>query len=223
VQSKGGAHLVRRYCSRMRRRPGPIYRWTRDLHLYIGLFISPFVVMFAISVILLTRGRLPSGPPPDPIVETLTLPSPLPALDDNLALAGAIRQRIGINGEIDFITRNLRRNTINFPITRPGTRTLVRVDLATGQVRLERRDRGAWDAAVWLHKMPGPHNVAVRGNWIFTRIWGWLADATVALLLFLTASGIYLWLMLKGELRRGALMLAAGAISFVVVVVMVVG
>jgi hypothetical protein len=100
-------------------------------------------------------------------------------------------------------------------------RMMVRADLTTGEVRLDRRVTGAWDAVVYLHKMPGPHNVAVRGNWVLTRIWAWLADATVALLLFVTASGIYLWLMLRGELQTGLVLLAGGALSFLVCVLLV--
>jgi hypothetical protein len=154
------------------------------------------------------------------VTETRTIESP-PAADDNLALARTIQERIGIAGEIDFINRNLRRNTIVFPVTRPGMRMMVRADLTTGEVRLDRRVTGAWDAVVYLHKMPGPHNVAVRGNWVLTRIWAWLADATVALLLFVTASGIYLWLMLRGELQTGLVLLAGGALSFLVCVLLV--
>jgi hypothetical protein len=62
--------------------------------------------------------------------------------------------------------------------------------------------------------MPGPHNLAIRGNWIGTRAWGWLADATVFLLLFLTVSGIYLWYAIRAERRIGVALLTAGAVSF---------
>ena len=39
------------------------YLVTRDLHLYAGLFISPFVVLFAVSVFVLVHpsGNLPSA------------------------------------------------------------------------------------------------------------------------------------------------------------------
>ena len=35
-----------------------VYRWLRDLHLYFGLFISPFVLLFAASVFYLNHGKL---------------------------------------------------------------------------------------------------------------------------------------------------------------------
>jgi hypothetical protein len=66
--------------------------------------------------------------------------------------------------------------------------------------------------------MPGPHNANIRGNWPFTRLWGWLADTTVYLLLFLSATGVYLWTALRAERRAGLVVLGAGALSFAVIV-----
>lgn len=37
------------------------YRVTRDLHLYFGLFISRFVLVFAISVFFLVHRRVPNA------------------------------------------------------------------------------------------------------------------------------------------------------------------
>ena len=40
--------------------PGPnwFYRWTRDLHLYFGLFISPFILLFSVSVFFLNHAKI---------------------------------------------------------------------------------------------------------------------------------------------------------------------
>jgi len=65
----------------------------------------------------------------------------------------------------------------------------------------------------YLHKTPGPHNADLRGNWFWTRVWQWLADGSVYLLLFVSASGVYLWLTLKAERRIGVALLGAGAVS----------
>ena len=49
-------------------------------------------------------------------------------------------------------------------------------------------------------------------------VWSWwwrvLADATAYLMLFLTVSGIYLWVALKTERRVGLVLMLAGAITF---------
>lgn len=198
-----------------------LYRWIRDLHLYVGLFISPFVLVFALSVVFLNHTWLPWGGQ-EVEEETRRATVALPDSTDNLTLATEIQRQIGVPGEIDYINHNVARQRLTFPITRPGHRTTVRVELASGSTVIERQETGVWDAMIYLHKMPGPHNISVRGNWFFTRLWGWLADATVYLLLFLTASGVYLWTVLKSERKAGLVLLGAGMVSFVAALVAIV-
>jgi hypothetical protein len=90
----------------------------------------------------------------------------------------------------------------------------VDLDLEARSAVITERVTGVWGATVFLHKMPGPHNVMMRGNWIYTRIWKWFADATVYLMLFISLSGIYLWAVLRAERRIGLALLAGGAFSF---------
>jgi hypothetical protein len=200
-----------------------VYRWIRDLHLYLGLFISPFVLVFALSVIFLNHTWLPWGSEDRGEEGRRSVTVSVPEGEDNLELAKQIQRQIGVTGEIDFISRNLEKHRLSFPIKRPGEHTTVRVDLASGTTQIEQQETGVWDAMIYLHKMPGPHNVAVRGNWIFTRVWGWLADATVYLLLFLTASGVYLWSLLKAERKAGLIFLGSGVLSFLAIAFAIVG
>ena len=84
-----------------------LYLVTRDLHLYLGMFISPFVLVFSLSVILLVHGWVPAVTP-EPAVRTITSLS-LPAGLERLAgrdLVNALRpvlDEIGVKGEVDFI------------------------------------------------------------------------------------------------------------------------
>jgi hypothetical protein len=205
------------------RRPArSLYRWTRELHLYAGLFVSPFVLVYAVSAILLDHAYLPWGGQKTPATETRTVHVAVRDAGNGLDVATQVREQLGVRGEIGFVSRRPGSQRLSFPIEAPGQLTNVRVDLTTGVARVERRETGVWDAAIWLHKMPGPHNVKIRGNWVFTRLWGWLADATVYLLLFLSATGIYLWTVLKAERRTGLLFLGAGALSFVAIVAAIV-
>ena len=45
-------------------------------------------------------------------------------------------------------------------------------------------------------------------------MWGWVADSVVYITLFLTVTGIYLWLVLKSERKAGMLALGSGAFGF---------
>lgn len=194
------------------------YRLTRDLHLYFGLFVSPFVLVYAISAILLNHAYLPWGGD-DGAVETRRIDIRIPDDTNSLEVAKQVREQIGERGEIGFVNRNRRNQRLSFPIEVPGATTTVRVDLRTGVAEVERKATGVWAGMVYLHKMPGPHNVGIRGNWILTRVWGWVADGSVYLLLFVSASGVYLWAVLRAERKAGLVLLGAGALSFMLLVV----
>jgi hypothetical protein len=52
-------------------------------------------------------------------------------------------------------------------------------------------------------------------KWGITKLWGWLADTSVYLSLFLTVSGVYLWVLLKAERKTGLVILGGGVVSFI--------
>lgn len=91
---------------------------------------------------------------------------------------------------------------------------MVDINVEKRSAEISARTTGAWAALVYLHKMPGPHNVAIRGNTGFMHAWRWLADTTVYLFQFLSVSGVYLRAVLRSERRVGIALLAAGAMSF---------
>jgi hypothetical protein len=198
-----------------------LYRWIRQLHLHAGLFVSPFVLLYALTAIFAAYGALPWGGAEAGAVERSTVRVSLKADSNSLVMAERVRDQLGFDGEIGYTNRN--EDHLFFPLESPGHRAQVRVDLRTGLAEVERRETGVWDAMLWLHKMPGPHNAKIRGNWVFTRAWRWLADLSVYLLLFLTASGVYLWLVLRAERRAGLIFLGGGALSFVLLVSVLIG
>jgi hypothetical protein len=193
-----------------------MYRWTRDLHLYCGLFISPFLLLFAASVFFLNHAKV--TPSAWTSVETrgnIQMPADVDRRQgrDAAAAGQAILRQLGLEGEIGF-TRYVRQTRrFVFPVSRPGLEANVDVDTATGTATISTRRTSVWESFAYLHKMPGPHNVAIRGNWAPTNTWRVAADATIYLTLFLTLSGLYLWWALRAERRVGAAMLSAGFVT----------
>ena len=197
--------------------PKPVYTTTRNLHLYAGLFLSPFVLLFAVSVFYLVHAP-PSAPAPAPptraaagvpvslALETLSPPDQVAALRPVLATLGA-------PGEINFIRRLPKEHRLIVPVLLPGSETTVDLDLVARTATITLRPTCFADALVHLHKMPGPHNVALRGNSPYMRLWRYLADATSYGVLFLSLSGLYLWAVLRAERRLGLALLAAGALT----------
>ena len=195
-----------------------LYPITRDLHLYLGLFISPFVLVFSLSVILLVHGWVPAASP-EPAVRTVTglsLPEGLERLKGR-DLVNALRpvlDAIGVKGEVDFIRAIPREHCLVIPVHFPGRDTSVSINWEKRSANIATRSDGWRGALIYLHKMPGQHNASVRVNSLFMRLWKWFADATVYLILFLTVSGVYLWTALRAERRIGLGLIAAGAFSF---------
>jgi hypothetical protein len=196
------------------------YLITRDLHLYAGLFISPFVVLFAISVFALVH---PSGSAlsisavrPVRSVQNLQVPPDVEKLSGR-ARVDAVRSLLDqaqVRGEIGFIQYSPKEHRLSIPVSVPGRETVFDLDLAARSATIAERDTGIADALILLHKAPGPHLADIRVNWFPMRVWRWLADATVYLLLFISISGIYLWAVLRSERRVGIAMLIAGAVCF---------
>lgn len=193
-----------------------LYRWLRDLHLYFGLFISPFVLLFAVSVFYLNHAKLIPGELPDETYSNLTIPQGFDRLKGIEAVerAKTLLPQVGVAGEIGFLRYIPKDRRLVFPVSKAGSEATIDVDLDARTAVVKRRSMSVLESLSYLHKMPGPHNVAIRGNWIGTRIWRVFADTTIYLLLFISLSGIYLWWAIKAERRAGLVLLAAGAVTF---------
>jgi hypothetical protein len=195
------------------------YWLIRDLHLYLGLFISPFVLVFAVSVFFIVhawRPRIASETSTTRVVSALPLPgdwqklSGRPLIDAlKPALEGA-----GVRGEVGFVQHLVKEEKLIIPVTIPGRETTVSIRIASGEATIVTRETGLADALVTLHKSPGQHGPAIRMNWFYMKAWRGMADATVYLVLFISVSGIYLWYVLRAERSVGYILLFAGALSF---------
>lgn len=107
----------------------------------------------------------------------------------------------------------LEDERLSIPVTKPGPLAEVEVDLRAGTAVVTEREQGLAAALIYLHKMPGPHNASLRGNWVYLVCWSALADSVVYGILGLTLSGLYLWWRLRPQRKPGWLMLGMGAAS----------
>ena len=195
------------------------YRLTRDLHLYTGLFISPFVLVFSVSVFFLVhswRPQLTAETSTTRVVSAWPLPgdwqtlSGRPLID---ALKPAL-EKADIPGEVGFVRHMVKEEKLIIPVTIPGRETTVSISITNHEATIVTRETGLADALMTLHKSPGQHGPDIRMNWFYMRAWRWLADATVYLILFISVSGVYLWYVLRAERAVGIILLFAGALSF---------
>src|SRR5437762_8274194 len=96
---------------------GRFYRLIRDLHLYFGLFISPFVLLFAISVFFLVHSWLPriaSQTSTTRVVSALPLPADMSTLSGrplSEALKPALAQAVA-RGEVGFVRHMIKEGKL---------------------------------------------------------------------------------------------------------------
>ena len=197
----------------MRKRIKDYYALVRAFHIYAGLFISPFILIFCISVLAFNHPDfLNRINPVQSSKEIKVRLDCIPYDSTNLGTARAILMDLKINGEIDFINKN--DSQISFPVNKPGLKTWIAVNTKNDSVIIVQQKEGSVRAMNFLHIMPGQHNVAMRGNSVFMKIWKITVDAVVYLVLLLLLSGIYLWYIPESELRAGLYSLMLGLLLF---------
>lgn len=185
------------------------YLKIRALHLYIGLLISPFILIFAVSVLVINHPKFINEIFPvkeQPALEVKLDSVPFRSTD--LLTARAILKKLDITGEIDYITKN--DSALIFPVRTPGKFYRINANTRTGIISMDRKNTGALRGTTFLHFMPGPHNAAIRGNSGFIKAWRYFTDTTVYSLLFLTISGVFLWYFLRSERTLGKYAIAIG-------------
>src|SRR6185436_10684215 len=198
---------------------GGFYRLIRDLHLYLGLFSSPFVLVFAISVFFLVHTWLPkigSDASTTRVVSGLLLPANLQTLSGR-PLIDALKpvlEKAGVPGEVGFVQHLVKEEKLIIPVTVPGRESIVTINITNRGATIVTRETGLAGAMATLHRSPGEHAPSIRMNWFYMKAWRWLADTTAYLILFISVSGIYLWYVLRAERRVGFVLLFAGALSF---------
>lgn len=127
-----------------------------------------------------------------------------------MATAKMITEQLDITGEIDWISKT--DSIFSFPVNKTGSTTWISLNVKTGLADIHENDLGILKGTTYLHTMPGQHNASMRGNSFFMKGWRIMTDVVVYVVLFLTATGVILWYLLKPERSLGLYALASGII-----------
>jgi hypothetical protein len=200
------------------------YKIFKDIHFHTGLFISPFILAFAISALVMNHHSIDWQEDwqewyfsvNEKVDQTVDIE--IPSSDKNrMDFAKNILEQLNVSGEIAGIFGDSIQMYI--PVTLPGHRYSIKADLIAGKAYINSSRTNIWKKLIWLHKMPGPHNASIRGNWIKTKIWGSAVDLFVICLLFSSLTGIVLWYYLKQERTIGIIALIIGLVSIALLII----
>jgi hypothetical protein len=195
------------------------YTLTRDLHLYLGLFITPFVLLFSVTVFFFVHAIVPkfgAETTQTRVATNVSLPSDLSKLSGRPLIDALKPTLLSINvpGEIGFIRHVVSDETYVIPVSIPGRATTVTLRIAQREATIVTRETGLADALMTLHRSPGEHAPALSRNWFPMRAWRWLSDTTAYVTLFITITGVYLWFVLRAERLIGVILLGSGTLLF---------
>lgn len=157
-------------------------RWLLDLHLYLGLFCLPYVVVFGISSLLLNH-RIERTSHSEWTAQV----APLAAAEPAVQAAAALRE-LGLSADaLPHTLKQGERGELSFRALRPGRSYQVSI-APSGAVTVDERDGGVLGVIAALH---GASNEEAS---VFAYGWSLYTELTTAMLVFSVASGLYLFL-----------------------------
>jgi len=178
-----------------------MYNLVRKIHLYSGLIILAFVMMYFVSGYMMIHRPWFLGPP-STTTQTVTLDS-IGALPIE-QLAVEAKKRLGLGGRtfVQTQTPDMKR----FFVIRPGT--TVRVDVPAGGdvVHVITQRYGVVGTLIVLHKVRGYDD-----QWLFNA-YALFCDLSGVSMIVFAISGVYLWWKRTKNRLWGILCLTASCV-----------
>ncbi len=200
--------------------PSPtISRLVRRVHMFAGLFLAPWMLMYALSTLVMTHrefvGSFYAAKNPAMVTEReLDYSRSFPTNLTREQIGQQILQDLGLDGTHDVHGgRNGKPLVIN---RRHALATQqITFDPSKSKIVLEREEFRTPTFLERMHRRRGYNPYPLENTWGFT------VDMAVVTMVFWSLSGIWLWWELKSTRRWGALSLAAGVGLFVIFLVLI--
>ncbi len=193
-------------------------RWMRKFHLWTGLFLMPWMTVYASSAFFLNHPGLNQilGIPRPRLrpVRTIDFTPDDTFPHDPKAQAARIVQLVGLDGAHRIQGKPNRNQLAILRISGGGHYRIV-WNKRRHQIIVSRQE--PFSAVRLTHFL---HFRAGYGQpYASFRTWAVIVDLVVASILLWIVSGIYLWVRMPKVRRSGAICLAAGCLLFVLLVV----
>ena len=185
----------------------------RRIHLYLGMLLLPWMLMYAASTVVFNhRGLSSHGPGVDRQWQRLwekeyrvEVPTAAEALRET---ARRVLADQGIKGAY-FVQRQGQRLNINVPSFRQPLR--LSYDLDAGRLRAEQRKNSWTEVLLRLHTRTGYGQPGLLNN-----VWALFVDLYCVTALVWIATGLYLWWKLPSTRGWGWLAIAGGLASIAI-------
>ncbi len=175
-----------------------MYRWFRNIHLYLGLFSILLVLTYGVSSVQMAHGSWFEIKPATVEMEVAIQPD---RATEGRALARELMDRYSLRGELQQVQPTA--SGLSLRIGRLGTSYQVNYSRKTGKARVRTT------VAPFMGMLNRIHHVS--GLWhdfLPLNLWGALVGIVSAGLILLALTGLYLWFYYHEERKIGAALLA---------------
>lgn len=192
----------------------PISKLIRRTHLFLALFLTPWVLMYALSTITMHHRALFTGehrrvdPGYELVREEAYSPSFAPGEAAQVA-ARKILQDLDLDGAF-FVRGNLEAGTLTVFRERPVGSYRITYEAGPGRLRVERQRFEAAYFLEMLHRRRGYGQPFLRND-----LWAFVVDAVIVSILLWVLTGLWMWWEMARTRWLGALVLGAGVALFV--------
>jgi hypothetical protein len=186
-----------------------VSRLVRRVHMFTGLFLAPWMLMYALSTLVMTHREYvlsfyPSKSPALVTERELDYTRSFPAAATREQIGKQILDDLGLDG-----THNLSGGSDGKPLVINRQHALasrrITFDAPTRKLLIQREEFRASTFLERMHRRRGYNQPYIRED-----TWGLSVDLAVVVMAFWSLSGVWLWWELKSTRYWGALALAAG-------------
>ncbi|HEY9247812.1 MAG TPA: hypothetical protein VIO38_01720 [Rariglobus sp.] len=194
-------------------------RLLRRVHLYLALFLTPWILMYAASTVVMNHRqhflRWYGGPPPAMAFEReQSYDAVFPPDASPQQISAQILLSLDLEGAFNA-NRRARDGAIVINRLDPITPRRITYEPAAHRLVMERLP---WDSRAYLERMHRrrgyQHDPLLEDTWAVS------VDLFIAAVIFWVLSGMWMWWELKKTRRWGVIALAGGAMLFAFFLVM---
>ena len=191
----------------------PVSKLIRRTHLFLALFLAPWVLMYALSTITMHHRALFTGEHRrvDPGYEVIREEAYAPSFandEDRQVVARRILQDLDLEGAFTVRGR-LDQQTLTILRDRPIGSYRITYETNTGRLRVERQQFGMAYFLEMLHRRRGYQHAFWAND-----LWALMVDGFILSILGWAATGLWMWWEMARTRRLGALCLGAGLAFF---------
>ena len=180
---------------------------TRRSHMYLGLFLSPWMLMYALSSVYLNHAR-PGDPPVWEVRSQGVYHTCKSCAQNPQAIADGLLEELGITGRRWVQSRE--KGAIVIGREAPLFPKRITYEKASGNYTVEERRFHAGAFLAGLHTRRGFETEFVADD-----AWALIVDLVIGACLFWVASGLWMWWQLKTTRLLGTAFAMGGMGLFV--------